>query len=626
MATNRYDNIQPLNFDFSKTQLQPLVAALQAKQQRYNQNFAVADELSSKYIDALDVDKPRANRITSDLQGRIDKLVETTGGDYSALSKDLYAMKRDTNKLFGPQGEAGAIMGNKAIFSKRTEEERERLKKGEITEQQFNLWYKNTKDNYSGVGDFNPVSGSYNVINPDNLAKYVDPYSLGIDIAKELEPFVGEATYDTVSGDWVVTNGSKKEILPKEYVASVVGNRLAQSDEYMNYLTQTLRYQGVTDPSMVDKQIGLVAENLGNAFARNNVSTTHKLKERGFELAKYKKGLDEELLNEFYRPDQAYDAVSSAQQELPEMTVNSLTQIKEYRPSLGTYVHKDQAELNAQEASKLATERDTFDVVDFVYSGKASKNPEINASLLRESIKEVGRKPDESNKEYSDRVFDFYNKSRNNSVNTQFSAIRIGTTKQQEELGKTLLSQADAGNASVVVFEGGKYSDHMTLQEAMVKAKVKLSDIYNEKTGEWTGKVSVIEHPSNTKAPNGAKINIPGKKASLTIINWSEGLNRDTAPVTELASVRVNEYSKPMFLEHVHEKPIVSKREYAKIASGDKKGQLQEVINIYEVDETGKPGRLLGPLSEMSAAAFDGRIKEYMPRSTSEKQFKFLPN
>lgn len=637
MAINRNDNIQALNFDFTETPLQPLIGALQSRQRRYDQNFALADDLSNKYINSLEVDRPRANKITSDIQTKIDGLVKNSSGDFSSLTKDLYAIKRDVNKQFSAQGEAGAIMANKAIFDKRSQEERDRLKKGEITQEQFSLWYNSTNANYKGIGDFDPVAGGYNVLNTGDIAKYVDAYDLGIDIAKELEPIVGEVEYDSLTGNWITTKGSKKEILDPNFINQVVANRLAANDQYMNYLTQTMTAKGMGSQPQIENAILSVSSNIANAFAKNNQSSKFKLKANPFVL----KQMDQDLMKELYRPDIAYDAVSSTAGELPEMSVDKLTR-KTLDPYYTSYVtsetgilateggmegYKDSKAAQALKESERVKESDAFSVTDFVYSGKAKKDPNINEHLLRESIKQVPRSSGETEGEYSSKVFDFYNKSRNNSINTQFHAVRLSDPKQQKDLATSVLNQASVGNASVVVFQNGKYSEPMTLPEALDAVGGKMKDMYNEDTGAWKVGAAAIEHATNTKAPNGIKIGVPGTKASIAVINWSEGLNRDMAPITDLASVPVGGVSEPTFLEMVHDKPIVSKKEYETIKSGPKKGQLQEVINIYEAKADGSAGEKLdADLSTISRNFFDPVYKDYMIRSRSSEQYNYFPN
>jgi hypothetical protein len=58
-AINRYTQRTPAQPDFYKTPLEPMLAALQMKQQKYDQYAALADEIGATSIDALDADRAR---------------------------------------------------------------------------------------------------------------------------------------------------------------------------------------------------------------------------------------------------------------------------------------------------------------------------------------------------------------------------------------------------------------------------------------------------------------------------------------------------------------------------------------------------------------------------------------
>lgn len=135
--TNRFDQFAPLTFNLPETPLEPLAGALQAKQQMYDTSQNLADDLANQYIDALQQDQGRANALTSGWQQSIDAMVENYNGDYSQMYGELRGLKRDITKAFSPQGEAGAIQANKKAYVTALENERKRLEKGEITQQQL---------------------------------------------------------------------------------------------------------------------------------------------------------------------------------------------------------------------------------------------------------------------------------------------------------------------------------------------------------------------------------------------------------------------------------------------------------------------------------------------------------
>lgn len=244
MAINRFDQFAPLEFRMPETPLQPLIGALEAKQTRYDQSFAMADELSNQYIDALEQDQARANTLTQGWQTRIDDMVEQYDGDYSRIYKDLYGLKRDITKSFSPQGEAGAIQANKAAYVDALKRERERLAKGEIAQEQLESWANYTMLNYQGVGERDPITGSYNELSPESIARYVNGEEIAREAAKEIAAMEGGSETVNIGGQWLVKKGNKYEVIEPGLIQSVVERSLSNNPEYINYLRQDSKFSG----------------------------------------------------------------------------------------------------------------------------------------------------------------------------------------------------------------------------------------------------------------------------------------------------------------------------------------------------------------------------------------------
>lgn len=65
MAINRFNQITPQQFNFGEMPLQPLMGLLGMKQKMFDENQGAADELYSKFIQALPQDRARADEIVS---------------------------------------------------------------------------------------------------------------------------------------------------------------------------------------------------------------------------------------------------------------------------------------------------------------------------------------------------------------------------------------------------------------------------------------------------------------------------------------------------------------------------------------------------------------------------------
>lgn len=284
MAINRFSKTTPVQFVLPKTPLEPLIGALESKQRRYDQGFALADELSNQYIDALEQDRARANAITGGWQERIDNIVEGYEGDYSQVYKDLYGLKRDIKKSFSPQGEAGAIQLSKKNYTDRLKAERDRLAKGDITEKQLEWWQQNTLGGYTGIGEMDPVTGAYNVLDPENIAKYVNPDELLHEALGNIAAQEGGEEVVSIGGQWMVKNGTKYEVITPERVQSAVMGTLGNNPEYLNYVSQLAGWQGLDVKDTIMKDITSRAATMTNLYAKGNLWTTMDYKANQFAL------------------------------------------------------------------------------------------------------------------------------------------------------------------------------------------------------------------------------------------------------------------------------------------------------------------------------------------------------
>ena len=237
-AINRYFNRQAAQPDFYQEPLDMLAVALDAKQKRYDQGLAASDELYNTQLDSLKQDRAAADSIIQGYQSQIDQLVEQSGGDYSTLQPQLYRLKRQITKDYSPGGKAHAIATMKAQTDARIAEERKRVGK-EITADQLGTlmsWFDKT---YTGVGEKDPVTGNYNMVDLPTLAKYTDVNALVTEYAKDIVP------QKIDNGSWVLRDGKiwektttgTVEITP-DRIRKIVENGLASNQEFMGYAQQ----------------------------------------------------------------------------------------------------------------------------------------------------------------------------------------------------------------------------------------------------------------------------------------------------------------------------------------------------------------------------------------------------
>lgn len=247
---NRYYKGDPYRGQLYTPPVQFIAAALEGAQKKYDVNYAGAQELKNKFIQARSVDRARANQIEQELNGKVDALAAKYNGDYSQATKDLYSLQSEMAKLYGPGGEAGAIQANLLAEQESLKTERARLAKGEITADQFSLLQNYYQTSPATTLDKN--TGVYSQLNPLALNKYADPNKIFEDTYSKLKPRTIERSGPTgrdYRGNIEFQTTKQTGIDPNE-LAAAFRSTLTNNDEFMGYINQTAQLGG-QDPNGV---------------------------------------------------------------------------------------------------------------------------------------------------------------------------------------------------------------------------------------------------------------------------------------------------------------------------------------------------------------------------------------
>lgn len=238
MAINRYYTRTPAQPEFYHEPLDVLAQVLESKQKKYDTNFALAEELANQKINALPVDRPAANELVRRWQGSIDQAVANVGGDYSRIAKDIYKLKREMFNEMSPGGKGAAIAASYANNAAFLENEKKRLEKGEITTEDFNRAYKFQYDKYTGVGEKNPATQSYNMFNPSSTPKFVNFQDKALDTASKVVAHeFGSKNWqvDQATGEIFTMKGVKRETVSPERLIGAITMELTQDPETNAY-------------------------------------------------------------------------------------------------------------------------------------------------------------------------------------------------------------------------------------------------------------------------------------------------------------------------------------------------------------------------------------------------------
>lgn len=208
-------------------------------------------------------------------------------------------MLSDIRKQYNPGGKANAITGNFNNYNTWLAREQEKIQKGNILAEDLNLANRYYMKQYKGVGDLDPVTGTYNAFNPEALADYKDYNKLISDINKDIpEEFkrLGTTKVNQNGYDYYTEEEVKGKNPTKLYNAFLTG--LVGDPGYSTYLQQRSRFMGVdsnTTNQLVMSLAKQKAEELGGYYS---VSSIEKAKANPFAVAKYKAGLDKQNMQE----------------------------------------------------------------------------------------------------------------------------------------------------------------------------------------------------------------------------------------------------------------------------------------------------------------------------------------
>lgn len=171
---NRYSRRTPYEGSLYQLPVELIASTLEQTQKRFDQNKDIADQIRDFSIPALPQDRERANQLQKQYTTQVDELVKQYSGNYAKASSQLKDLTRKIKRDFNPGGEANAISGNYNNYNTWLKSSQELVEKGKALGADFNLANKYEMGRYQGVGEFNPVTGAYNIFNPETLSEYAD--------------------------------------------------------------------------------------------------------------------------------------------------------------------------------------------------------------------------------------------------------------------------------------------------------------------------------------------------------------------------------------------------------------------------------------------------------------------
>lgn len=650
---NRYYNRIPYQGSLYQPNVELISNVLGQAQKKYDENFATAQQLKNKYINALPQDRAVADSIQAETEKRVDDIVAKYSGDYSAASKDLYSLIGDLEKDYNPGGKAHAIESNYKGYNDAIAREQERLKKGEVIAEQVAALQGHIQRNYTGIGDKDKVTGSYNMLSVPDLAKYVDESKLIEEAYKntpEQKRKEGVTYYKNGNQYYheVEKQGKPYEILRQSFADALFGD-----EAYVNYKDQLNFLHGFdTSPEQFEKSIISSAETYASTRAYMNTSDILKAERDPVYLENLRHGhrLAEDRAKQQMKDASTTQAMTNlfgaleigkavnrpAGGELPDNwrvkggdfrapVYNSVTGTMYQGSSLG------------EEINKATTHKENL--YDLTSSGELKKiAPNVNLNLLTAGAnriaKSMGFDMDKQSEAWKRNFYSSQEKEIRDQYNKDIKNVQVGIADEfaipddaGAKLREQLIPRAMSGNTSVFQVVNGNLQEYTKLGDIGVKEK----DIYNDNGTIKKGiKVTDYVVPGQFYTKPAYKVVTPeGKEFFITDQNrdrytYFSNLSNAHAPIWDEGKQWGTTFPAQVGNSTVRIAPKMT-YEY------DEQGNAHQNLNYYHVSPDGRMDLITNANGTAPATIYDmwnlegDRIQSAMPLGASKSdKTKFI--
>ena len=251
---NRYSRRTPYQGSLYELPIEFIAQTLDLTQKKFDTNRDIAESIQDFTIPSLPQDREVANQLQKQYSDQVDNLVKEYSGDYSKASNKLRELTRTIKKDFNPGGKAAAISGNYTNYNTWLKNSQELVEKGKALGEDMNLANTYHMKNYNGIGEFNAVTGAYNIFTPEALTEYVDPDSIIQNTYKSFKPEKRKV------GRTVFRNG--QQIYEEQEQEGITADRLKPSfraaltsdPKLEAWLTQRFKYSG-QDPAQLTEYL-----------------------------------------------------------------------------------------------------------------------------------------------------------------------------------------------------------------------------------------------------------------------------------------------------------------------------------------------------------------------------------
>lgn len=340
MVNRYYDSRRPQQYQFSAPPVDAALDAMKIAQQQYDTNFMAAADLKNKYITTLEQDRAGANQLQAEWQKSIDDVVTKANGDFSVISKDLYGLTKRMEKDLSPGGQAYAMQQNYKAYQDAQAYNRERLKSGKITAEDFNLLNRSVTKSYKGVGTKDPLTGDYEKILIPELNDYYDADNAATEFLQKLPKKTVEETVPTVKDGYITYSTRKVERIDPKEATTGLQSKLLTDDKFVQYAKQKAQLMGVDPLTYIASVVDSIASKQVPIYSGTMSDTTGtKITGDPVELQRRKMSNDWALQKDRQRHQVAMKALDDkkAEMEAAGQNASSLALVSVSDSSTGRY-------------------------------------------------------------------------------------------------------------------------------------------------------------------------------------------------------------------------------------------------------------------------------------------------
>lgn len=260
----------PIKTEYKPLGLEAFAQPLSDMQAKFDTTKAEI-EAADFALSRLSKDDPRAKDLIKEIEGKRDELAANlmNTGNYRQASSKL----AELNRVYNKDEETNAIKTNYENYQKAVKEQKERVDKGDITQEDYDLWNFRVNNSFEGT-NYDRKTDTYSSINVHprmkNMEKELREESLKIAgmLPEQIEEFLQRNKVDAFTTERIQTLIKKRGL---EQGAREIEQFLRTSDQYKNWVKEDADYKWYyntnNDPEYKEKYVNSVVDDYDRRIA-----------------------------------------------------------------------------------------------------------------------------------------------------------------------------------------------------------------------------------------------------------------------------------------------------------------------------------------------------------------------